>query len=126
MKQSVIIGIVVVVAIVIIAGVLLGMQNSGNNDNAPSGDNPVRIADFAYSPAVIVVHINDTVTWRNNDGVVHTVTSDSNSTIAFDSGNMGPGSTYAFTFTQAGDFWYLCTPHPSMAHAMVRVLPAAG
>jgi plastocyanin len=122
MKMSMIIGIVVVVVIVIIAGVYLATQNKPK-DNTPVGDNPVIISGFAFSPNIITVHVGDTVTWKNNDGVTHTVTSDSNSTVAFNSGNMNDGATFTFTFTTAGDYWYHCTIHPSMAHAIVRVIP---
>ncbi|MGD0817885.1 MAG: plastocyanin/azurin family copper-binding protein [Methanomassiliicoccales archaeon] len=127
MKQSTIIAIVVVVVVVVIVGIYLGMQNSSSNGagNTPAADHPVSISNFAFVPNIITVHVGDTVTWKNNDGVTHTVTSDDNSTIDFNSGNLGSGSTFAFTFAQAGDFWYHCNIHSSMAHAIVRVLPAA-
>ena len=86
MKKSTIIGIVVVV-VIIIAGVYLATQNN-KNENTPAGDNPVTISNFAFSPNIITVHVGDTVTWKNNDGATHTVTSDSNSTEVFNSGNM--------------------------------------
>lgn len=124
MKQTTIIGIVVVVIIVVVAGVYLGMQNGGSGGSTPEGDNQVSIADLAFTPNIITVHVGDNVTWKNNDAVVHTVTSDANSTVAFDSGNIGAGATFTFTFTQAGDHWYHCTVHPSMGHAIVRVLAA--
>jgi plastocyanin len=125
MKKSTIIGLVIVVVVIVIAGAYAATQMGNNSGDTPVGDNPVTIASFAFSPNMIIVHVNDTVTWKNNDGVSHTVTSDSNSTASFNSGTLGSGSTFAFKFTQAGDFWYLCTIHPSMAHAMVRVLPDA-
>ena len=122
MKKSTIIGIVVVVVIVIIAGAYLAMQKSGNGNNTPVGDNPVSISNFAFSPTPINVHVGDTVTWKNNDATTHTVTSDTGSAVQFSSGNVGQGSTYAFMFTQAGDFAYHCSIHPSM-HGIVHVVP---
>lgn len=112
-----------VVVIIVIAGVYVATQNNNNSGTTPVGDNPVTISNFAFSPNLIIVHVNDTVTWKNNDGITHTVTSDANSTKVFDSGNLGAGSTFSVTFTVAGDYWYHCTIHPSMAHAIVRVLP---
>lgn len=125
MKKSTIIGIVVVVVIIVIAGVYLGMQKSGNGGTTPVVDNPVSIANFAFAPNIITVHVGDTVTWKNNDGVTHTVTSDANSTVAFNSGSLVSGSTFTFTFSSAGDYWYHCNIHSSMPHAIVRVLPSA-
>ena len=121
MKKSTIIGIVVVV-VIIIAGVYLATQNN-KNENTPAGDNPVTISNFAFSPNIITVHVGDTVTWKNNDGATHTVTSDSNSTEVFNSGNMNQGATFTFTFTSAGDYGYHCTIHSSMSPAIVRVVP---
>jgi plastocyanin len=57
-----------------------------------------------------------TVTWTNDDGVNHTVTSDQG---AFDSGPLATGQTFSQTFNQAGTFTYHCTIHPSMQGTVV-------
>jgi plastocyanin len=129
MKRSSIVGIVVVVIVVVIAGVYLGTQKSGSNNNnggggnTPSNDNPVSIANFAFVPNIITVHVGDNVTWTNNDGSSHHVVNDGNSSAVFDSGVMGQGATYVHQFNQVGDFWYHCSIHSSMTHAIVRVVP---
>jgi plastocyanin len=131
MKRSNIIAIIVVIVIVVIAGVYFGTMNNNTNrggnaggggGNTPVVENPVSISNFAFSPNLITIHVGENVTWKNNDGTAHTVTSDGNSSIAFNSGTLNSGSTYVFKFTQAGDFWYHCTIHSFMAHAHVRVL----
>ena len=61
------------------------------------------------------------MTWKNDVGVTHTLSGDSNSTTAFDSGNPASGSTFTFTFTSVGDCWYHCSIHPTM-HGMVHVV----
>src|SRR4051794_23986778 len=38
---------------------------------------PVSIAGFAFNPSDLTINVGDTVTWTNNDGVIHTTTSDS-------------------------------------------------
>jgi amicyanin len=81
----------------------------------------VQIIDFAFAPATLTVTVGDTVTWTNMDQVVHTATSTSG---AFDSGDLGQGESYSLTFTAAGTYDYLCTPHPSMTGQVV-VEPAA-
>jgi plastocyanin len=78
------------------------------------------IKDFAFTPQTITVKAGTTVTWTNQDSVQHTVTSadaigvNANVTSDFDSGLLGQGQTFSFTFTKAGTYFYLCTPHRAM------------
>ena len=69
-----------------------------------------------FSPSTITVSLNTTVTWTNKDGVSHTVTSD---TDLFDSGSIGDGQTYSYTFTTAGTYHYKCSFHSSMTGTVV-------
>jgi plastocyanin len=86
----------------------------------PGGDNPpenppsnlVIINNFAYSPQSVSVSAGDTVTWRNDHNVAHTVTSDSGSEL--DSPVLSQGQTYQHIFSQAGTYPYHCTIHPTM------------
>lgn len=84
------------------------------------GSHAVDIADFAFSPATLTIHVGDTVTWTNSDPVVHTVTS---ATGAFDSGDIATDVSYSVTFTDPGTYEYLCTPHPDMT-GMIVVEPS--
>lgn len=76
---------------------------------------------FAFSPATITIKVGTTVTWTNNTGAPHTVTSDDGTT--FDSGINTPisanGGTYSFTFTKAGTFTYHCQIHPFMKATVI-------
>jgi len=76
----------------------------------------INIASRSYSPATITVPVNTTVTWTNNDGMAHTVTSD---TGLFDSGTFGAGGTYSYQFTAAGTYNYHCTLHPDMIATVI-------
>lgn len=78
----------------------------------------VAIKSSTFTPAIVEISKGTTVTWTNDDGVPHTVTSISG---AFDSGNLEPGKTYSYTFNQAGPFEYSCSNHPSMTHGKVIV-----
>ena len=78
----------------------------------------VSIKSSTFTPDIVEISMGTTVTWTNDDGVRHTVTSISG---AFDSGNIDPGQTYSYTFNQAGPFEYSCTNHPRMAHGKVIV-----
>ena len=66
---------------------------------------------MSFSASAITVTKGTTVTWTNNDNMTHTVTADDNS---FDSGNIGNGGTFSFTFKNTGSFAYHCNIHPSM------------
>jgi plastocyanin len=81
----------------------------------------VTIADFKFSPAVDTVKVGTTVQWVNDGPSEHSTTSDTglwNSGGLVPSGGTGSyaastgGSTFQFTFTQAGSFSYHCMFHP--------------
>ncbi|MEE9181236.1 MAG: plastocyanin/azurin family copper-binding protein, partial [candidate division NC10 bacterium] len=77
-------------------------------------DSP-QLAD-PYLPGTLTVVAGTTVTWVNQDLVIHTVTSDVG---LFDSGSMRPGDRFSFTFTTAGTFTYRCLPHEFMRGTVV-------
>jgi len=70
----------------------------------------VTIRDFEFSPANITIRQGATVVWVNQGQIAHTATSAS----AWDTGLIQPGARASHTFTSAGQFSYLCTPHPFM------------
>ena len=70
----------------------------------------------AFNPNPIMVSVGTTVTWTNNDSIAHTATSN---TGAFDSGLIGAGGSFSFTFQSAGTFPYHCTIHPGMVGSVV-------
>ncbi|ABX13250.1 multicopper oxidase domain-containing protein [Nitrosopumilus maritimus] len=65
----------------------------------------------SYDPIAIQVDSGTTVTWTNDDSVVHTVTDNENS---FDSGFIQAGNTWSYSFDNPGEFDYICTLHPWM------------
>ena len=91
--------------------------------------NEIAIKDFAFTPATTTVTAGTTVTWTNNDGATHNVTSTDGpgtgaaTTPAFSSQPMAQGDTFAYTFKEAGTYYYECSIHASMAsmHAVVIV-----
>jgi nitrite reductase (NO-forming) len=71
-----------------------------------------------YSPDTItvVIGVNNTVVWTNNDSSPHTVTALDKS---FDSGNMNAGDSFTHTFTTAGVYQYGCAYHPWMKGTVI-------
>src|SRR5215212_9979894 len=76
----------------------------------------VTISDFSFSPGTITINQGDTVTWVNNGPTPHSATSSSG---AFDTGIFQKGQSRSHTFTEAGTFAYICTPHPFMKGTVV-------
>ena len=78
------------------------------------------VSSPGYTPTdlTVVIGVNNTVKWTNNDVMPHTVTARDAS---FDSGNMNPGATYVYTFTSPGMYQYTCTYHGWM-HGTVNVV----
>ena len=50
----------------------------------------VSIGDNFYKPKDVTIQVGQSVKWKNNGAVAHTVTSDSDSTVKFDSGTLQP------------------------------------
>lgn len=100
--------IFLVVAVVALSGCVQNQQNIPPNT--------VIIQNFAFNPDTLTVPVGTTVTWTNKDSAVHNVISD---TGAFGSENLNQGNSYSFTFTQGGDYPYICTIHPSMKGTII-------
>jgi len=71
-----------------------------------------------YSPPTItvVIGVNNTVTWVNDDNAPHTVIGADG---LFSSGNLNPGQTFTYTFTTAGSYAYYCSYHPWMKGTVI-------
>ncbi len=69
-----------------------------------------------YSENVLTVPVGTTVTWTNDDSTMHTVTSVDG---LFDSGFLREGQAWSYTFTEPGEYEYLCAPHPWMRARVV-------
>lgn len=107
-------------------------SNTGGNggDNGGGGEpaeNEVVMTGTTFSPASLQIEVGETVKWRNESSLTHTVTSGSNREHdeEFNSGNLAPGATYQVTFTEAGEFDYFCIPHVGMAGSITVVDPSA-
>jgi plastocyanin len=86
---------------------------------------PATIKTFQFEPKAIEVRAGATVTWINEDGVDHTVTSGTLDAPVgnFDSGGFGHGRSFSAVFNTPGEYTYFCANHRSM-RGMVKVLPA--
>jgi plastocyanin len=76
----------------------------------------VTIDNFTFSPATLTVPSGTTVTWTNQDDMVHTVTE---ATRLFSSQGLETGDTYSHTFTIPGTYTYFCALHPRMTATVI-------
>ena len=75
------------------------------------GENDDGATQYLPQDVVVVIGLNNTVTWTNQDLIPHNVISN---TGAFYSGDLSTGQSYTFTFTQAGTYPFYCSYHPTM------------
>ena len=87
--------------------VKVDMKGAAGNPNSPG---------FSPSTITVVIGLNNTVDWINDDSVPHTVTANDGS---FSSGNLNPGDSYSFTFTSPGTYTYHCSYHPWMKGTVI-------
>jgi len=91
------------------------------------GDNPNNGPDYVPDNITVVIGVNNTVMWLNNDSESpHTVTSYSipKGAASFDSGQMLWLARFTYTFTVPGTYKYGCVYHPWMV-GYVTVLPGS-
>ncbi|MEM4249856.1 MAG: plastocyanin/azurin family copper-binding protein [Candidatus Nitrosotenuis sp.] len=84
------------------------------------------LSDQWYLPTKLVISLNDTVRWTNQDQEKHSVTSGESTGRAgisgergkpdgkFDSGLFGMDESWSYTFAEYGTFPYFCSIHPWM------------
>jgi len=71
----------------------------------------VCMMNLAFSPANLTIAHGTAVTWKNGDGVNHTVTSAIGSADPYNSNFIAGGGTFSHTFATAGTYRYYCTIH---------------
>lgn len=106
--------------IILVAFAMTGCDNAvdaDDNGNDNRGPNEVWMQNHAFTPNNLTVAPGTTVIWTNQDNDFHTVTSGTrnNRDDVFDSGDIGPGEQFEYTFNEPGIFDYFCIPHIGMA-----------
>jgi plastocyanin len=76
----------------------------------------ISIRGYTPDNITVVLGVNNTVVWTNNDVSSHTVTANDGS---FDSGIMPQGASYNYTFTKPGVYEYHCRIHPWMIGTVI-------
>jgi plastocyanin len=108
-----------VAALTASSAILASSATASAPPSAPSGSCPssedTSVVDinlsYGFSPSTLDIAPGTTVCWRNADGWLHDVTSD---TGAFSSREIPLPGTYAFTFNRSGSYPYHNARYPAM------------
>ena len=101
-----------------------------STQQGPSGEVAAEVTmsnQLRFESAAVTISAGQAVRWRNTSALIHTVTADPSRAMqaanvrlpagadAFDSGDMGPGGSFTWTFTEPGEYRYVCIPHEGAA-----------
>ena len=97
----------------------LGAAAPVGTAHALANDHMVQIGNFAFSPQNVAVAVGTTITFRNNDDMIHSIVAPYGS---FRSKALDTGDEFSLTFSRPGEFAFVCGLHPFM-HGKVTVTP---
>ena len=115
-------GAVLCLGVAALLGLSMSLRAAHAQTTAPANrvakveDPKVTIDNFSFNPATLTVPSGTTVTWTNQDDMVHTVTEANR---LFSSKGLETGGTYAYTFTAPGTYTYFCALHPRMTATVI-------
>ena len=91
----------------------------------PTGVGSNQNLNFQPPTVTVVIGVNNTVQWIDQDSIPHTVTSTNGAPNPFDSKTLTQGNTFTHTFTVPGTYPYFCQFHPSYMIGKVIVKAAS-
>jgi plastocyanin len=89
------------------------ISNGAGGESVRSADPDITIKLLQFQPSRVQVKAGTTVTWINDDEIVHTVTLDAKEK-SFDAALDGKGKSFSFTFSKPGIYTYYCDRHEHM------------
>lgn len=95
-----------------------GYHKTGSNNNTQQNviAGTVNVQNSTFTPGTITINKGDTVTWKNNDTMIHRVVADDGS---FDLGDMVNNGTSKRTFDIIGTYNYHCAIHTFMTGTVI-------
>ena len=92
-------------------------QAGGRPAPSPPVLHAVTIRKIAFDPGLVTAAPGDTIVWRNEDLVPHTVTARNG---AWSSGNLPPDSSWRWVVGGRDSAAYFCSYHTTM-HGVVKI-----
>ena len=96
----------------------------------PSGVSFKRSLNFQPATMTLIVGLNNTITWTNQDGADHTVTFTSGpsgvSLPSISDPDVGSGQSFTITLSTAGTYQYHCSFHPAWMRGTITVKSGSG
>ncbi len=99
-----------------------GTQTESDCQEGPTSPNSagtqIHFGTLSVDLPNVVINTGDTVTWTNGDSMSHTVTAGApgaelpTARGGFSSGDIAPGSQWAYHFCRARSVFYFCATHP--------------
>ncbi|MDX2040776.1 MAG: cupredoxin family copper-binding protein [Acidobacteriota bacterium] len=86
------------------------------NSKAEGQTHTILIKDFKYAPESLTIKLGDTIIWKNEDIVPHTVTADGK---RFDSKNIAAKASWKYAPNKPGTYPYICAYHPTMKAKLI-------
>lgn len=111
-------------------------SSKAHHDPAPPSGPTISLESLMFRPDTLTIKAGQSVTWRNDEPITHSVTSGKVTGIdaktglrsgqqpdgRFDANLPTKGSTFSFTFTTPGTYPYYCDIHEGM-NASIVVTP---
>lgn len=138
--RSVAIAAAVIIVVAIVAGYYLlsgtaspppaTTKSSAASVQIPSGTGTNQALNFSPQAITVVIGVNNTITWLNDDSTFHTITFTSapsgvSPSSLTDPSNLLAGGSYSVTLTTPGTYQYHCTIHSWMRGTITVVQAAA-
>jgi plastocyanin len=111
------------IALLIVSSAILLTACYKSNNNGSVTNNTIRMNNSAFSPSNLTVVAGSTVTWMNDDNIIHAVTTADGS---INSGDIAVGSSYTKTFSTAGTFNYFDSHNANMTGVLTVVVSSTG
>jgi plastocyanin len=112
-----------IVLLPVLAALAAAGAGCGGDDDTSGGEaagTQATIKTFMFEPDPIEVDAGTTVTWTNEDDILHTVTSTkSGGAAAFDERLNGAGTSAEVSFDEPGTYEYICAVHDGMEGSVV-------
>jgi len=106
---------ILIAVLAVAAGASAGGGGCHETTQTDSTGTSVDVGKNCFGPTILRVAVGETVTWKNFDPILHTLTAANG---VFDM-ELAAGETYTYTFGRPGVYPYYCLLHPRMAGAVV-------